>query len=233
MQAIILAAGEGIRLRPYTQLIPKPLMTINGIPLLTFHIDKLNSLGISNEKIIVVVSYLKEEIIGFLNRFHKGVKIIEQGEKRGTAAAVTYAKQLIEDNEIVIVYGDTIFEDDLKDFIREENAIGVYEVEDVSRFGKIVVENGYLKRIKEKTETGRGFIFAGLVKTKKEFLEEVDKVKQNEKSEEYYLTDAIVSFNQKYPFKIYPLKGKWSDIGKEESLIEARKVFNFATNCSK
>jgi bifunctional UDP-N-acetylglucosamine pyrophosphorylase/glucosamine-1-phosphate N-acetyltransferase len=233
MQAIILAAGEGVRLRPYTQLIPKPIMTINGIPLLTFHIDKLNSLGISNEKIIVVVSYLKEEIIGFLNRFHKGVKIIEQGEKRVTAAAVTYAKQLIEDNEIVIVYGDTIFEDDLKDFIREENAIGVYEVEDVSRFGKIVVENGYLKRIKEKTETGRGFIFAGLVKTKKEFLEEVDKVKQNEKSEEYYLTDAIVSFNQKYPFKIYPLKGKWFDIGKEESLIEARKVFNFATNCSK
>jgi NDP-sugar pyrophosphorylase family protein len=233
MQVIVLAAGEGIRLRPYTQLIPKPLMTINGIPLLTFHIDKLNSLGIPNEKIIVVVSHLKEEIMGFLKRFHRGVRVVMQGEKKGTAAAVSYAKNLIDDNEIVIVYGDTIFEDDLKDFIREENVIGVYEVEDVSRFGKIVVENGYLREIKEKTETGRGFIFAGLVKTKKEFLEEVDKVKQNEKSGEYYLTDAIVSFNQKHLFKIYALKGRWFDIGKEESLIEARRVFNFLNNSFK
>jgi len=227
MQAIILAAGEGVRLRPYTQLVPKPLMTINGIPLLTFHIDKLNSLGIPNEKIIVVVSHLKEEIMGFLNRFHKGVRIVEQGEKKGTAAAVEYAKRLIDENEIVIVYGDTIFEDNLKDFIKEENTIGVYEVEDVSRFGKIVEENGYLKEIKEKSEVGKGYIFAGLVKTKREFLEEVEKVKQNEKSKEYYLTDVIISFNKEIPFKIYALKGKWFDIGKEESLVEARKVFNF------
>jgi NDP-sugar pyrophosphorylase family protein len=233
MQAIILAAGEGVRLRPYTQLVPKPLMTINGIPLLTFHIDKLNSLGIPNEKIIVVVSHLKEEIMGFLNRFHKGVRIVEQGEKKGTAAAVEYAKHLIDENEIVIVYGDTIFEDNLKDFIKEENTIGVYEVEDVSRFGKIVEENGFLKEIKEKSEVGRGYIFAGLVKTKRKFLEEVEKVKQNEKSKEYYLTDAIISFNRELPFKIYPLKGKWFDIGKEESLIEARKVFNFLANCLK
>jgi bifunctional UDP-N-acetylglucosamine pyrophosphorylase/glucosamine-1-phosphate N-acetyltransferase len=205
-------------------------MTINGIPLLTFHIDKLNSLGILNEKIIVVVSHLKEEIIGFLNRFHKGVKVVEQGEKKGTAAALSYAKHLIEENEIIIVYGDTIFEDDLKDFIKEENAIAVYEVEDVSRFGKVVVENGYFKEIREKSEVGKGYIFAGLVKTKKKFLEEVEKVKQNEKSKEYYLTDAITSFNQEFPFKIYPLKGEWFDIGKEESLIEARKAFNFVTN---
>lgn len=233
MQAIILAAGEGVRLRPYTQLIPKPLMTVNGIPLLTFHIDKLNSLGISNEKIIVVISHLREEIAGFLKRFHREAKIVQQGEKKGTAAAVSYAKDLINDNEILIVYGDTIFEDDLKEFIKEENAIGVYEVEDVSRFGKVVAENGYLKEIKEKSESGKGFIFAGLVKTKKEFLEEVDRVKQNEKSKEYYLTDAIVSFNQKHLFKIYALKGRWFDIGKEESLIEARKVFNFLDNSLK
>jgi NDP-sugar pyrophosphorylase family protein len=233
MQAIILAAGEGVRLRPYTKLIPKPLMTINGTPLLTFHIDKLNSLGISNEKIIIVVSYLKEEIIGFIKRFHKGVKVVEQRENKGTAAAVGYAKSMIDENEIIIVYGDTIFEDDLKSFIKEENAIAVYEVEDVSRFGKVVVENGYFKEIREKSEIGKGYIFAGLVKTKKRFLEEVEKVKQNEKGKEYYLTDAITSFNQRFPFKIYTLRGKWFDIGKEENLIEARKVFNIPVNSLK
>jgi len=230
MQAIILAAGEGIRLRPYTRIIPKPLMTINGIPLLTFHIDKLNSLGIPNEKIIVVVSHLKNEIAGFIKRFHKGVKVVQQGEKKGTAAAVESAGSLIEDEELLIVYGDIIFEDSLESFVEEKNAIGVYEVEDVSRFGKVVEENGYLKEIREKSEVGRGYIFAGLVKTKKEFIEEVKKVKRNEKSGEYYLTDAIVAFNRILPFKIYALKGAWFDIGNEESLLEARKVFNLSDN---
>jgi len=53
-------------------------------------------------------------------------------------------------------------------------------------------------------------------------LEEVKKVKENEKSKEYYLTDAIINFNKKFPFKIYKLKGKWYDVGNEENLINAR-----------
>ena len=232
MQAIILAAGEGMRLRPYTRLIPKSLMTIRGIPLLTFHIDRLNSLGIPNEKIVVVVSYLKDEVSGFVKKFHKKVKIVEQGNKEGTAAAVECAESLIEDDELLIVYGDIIFEDSLNIFAKEKNAIGVYEVEDVSRFGKVEENNGYLKEIKEKSEIGKGYIFAGILKTKKEFIEEVKKVKQNEKNKEYYLTDAIISFNQILPFKIYVLKGLWFDIGNEESLLEARKVFNLDDNLS-
>ena len=53
-------------------------------------------------------------------------------------------------------------------------------------------------------------------------LEEVKKVKENEKSKEYYLTDAIINFNKKFPFKIYKLKCKWYDVGNEENLINAR-----------
>jgi bifunctional UDP-N-acetylglucosamine pyrophosphorylase/glucosamine-1-phosphate N-acetyltransferase len=223
MQAIILAAGEGSRLRPYTQLTPKPLLTVKGIPLLTFHINLLNSLNIPNEKIIVVVSYLKEEIIGYLEKFHKGVNFVEQINKKGTAAAVESAEKFIKE-DFIVIYGDVIFEDDLKEFVKEENVIAVYEVEDVSKFGKIIEENGYLKDIKEKSEKGKGYIFAGILKTKKEFLKEVKKVKKNEKSGEYYLTDAIISFNKIFPFKIYRLKGKWFDIGSEESLVNARKL---------
>jgi NDP-sugar pyrophosphorylase family protein len=229
MQAVILAAGEGIRLRPYTQLIPKPLMTIGGIPLITYHIDKLNSLGIENEKIVVVISHLKEEVEGFLKRFHAGVRVTLQLEKKGTAAALECAKPFIEDEEMIVCYGDVFFEDDLKDFVKNESAIAVHEVEDVSKFGKIVEEKGYLKEIREKSEIGRGYIFAGLLKTKKEIFEAIKCVKPNEKSKEYYLTDAILIQNEKTPFKIYKLKGKWFDIGNERSLIEARK-FNLCYN---
>lgn len=222
MIAIILAAGEGIRLRPYTLLTPKPLFTVKGIPLITSHIDKLNNLGIENSKIYCVVDYLKEEIIGYLKRFHDGVNIIEQiKNKKGTAVALESVKN-VEDEEILVIYGDTFFEDSLEEFIKYDWAIAVSEVEDVSRFGKIISENGYLKEIREKSEAGKGEIFAGILKIKKEFFEILKETKPNEKSGEYYLTDAILLQNKKTPFKVYKLKGKWFDIGNEESLRLAR-----------
>ncbi|MEM0481231.1 MAG: sugar phosphate nucleotidyltransferase [Candidatus Aenigmatarchaeota archaeon] len=222
MEAILLAAGEGIRLRPYTLLTPKPLFTIKGIPLITYHIDRLNNLGIENSKIYCVVNYLKEEISGYLKRFHYGVNIIEQKDKKGTAAAAEAVKDFISEKEILIVYADTYFEDDLKEFIKYDWAIGVAEAEDVSKFGKIISENGYLKEIKEKSEKGKEKIFAGILKVKKEFFEVLDKIKPNEKSGEYYLTDAILIQNSKTPFKVYKLKGFWFDIGNEKNLKAAR-----------
>jgi len=225
MIGIILAAGEGTRLRPYTFLTPKPLFTIKGIPLITYNIEKLNNLGIKNEDIFVVVSYLQEEVRGFLKKFHSKVNVIEQIQnKKGTSAALESAKNFVKDEDIIVVYGDIFFEDDLKEFCRFDWGIGVYKVEDVSKFGKIVSENGYLKEIREKTESGEGEIFAGILKVKKEFFDVLEKVKQNEKSGEYYLTDAILLQNKKTKFRVYSLKGFWIDIGNEEALKKARTL---------
>ncbi|MEM3630982.1 MAG: sugar phosphate nucleotidyltransferase [Nitrososphaerota archaeon] len=224
MQAIILAAGEGIRLRPYTNLVPKPLFTIKGKTLLTHHIDKLNSLGIDNKNIFVIVKYLKEEIIGFLERYHPGVNYIVQENKYGTASAVKTASKYITDDYILITYADEYFEDTLEEFKKDELIIGVKEVDDVSKYGKIIEENGYLKEIKEKTETGKGKIFVGVIKVTKDFFKILDKIKPNEKTGEYYLTDAILEYNKIKKFRIYTLKGKRSDIGNEEALINARKM---------
>lgn len=226
MQAVILAAGEGTRLRPYTNLTPKPLFTIGGKPIITHIIDKLNNLGISNSDIFVVVSYMKEEIIGYLRRFHNGVKFVEQNfNRKGTLVALESVRNIINAEDILVVYGDLFFEDSLKEIIYKDYAIGVTEVEDVSKFGKIEVEGNYLKEIKEKSESGKGYIFAGILKFKKDFFQVFDKVKPNEKSGEYYLTDAILLQNNKTRFYVYKLNGFWFDIGNEKSLLEARKIF--------
>lgn len=79
-------------------------------------------------------------------------------------------KNFIEDEEILIIYGDVFFEDNLKEFIKYDYSIAAYKVEDVSKFGKIISDNGYLKDIKEKSEVGGGEIFAGILKVKKDFL---------------------------------------------------------------
>lgn len=225
MQAVILAAGEGVRLRPYTNLTPKPLFTIGGKAIITHIVEKLNGLGLKNEEIYVVVSYLKEEIIGYLKFFHPGVKILEQqSNKKGTLAALEVAnKEIVGD--FLVIYGDLFFEDSLRDIIDKDYAICVTEVDDVSRFGKIVVNGNYLMEIREKTDTGKGYIFAGIIKAKKDFFNIVNEIKPNEKSGEYYLTDAIMLQNRKTKFFVYKLKGYWFDIGNEKNLIEARNAY--------
>ncbi|MEM5815115.1 MAG: nucleotidyltransferase family protein [Candidatus Aenigmatarchaeota archaeon] len=225
MQAIILAAGEGVRLRPYTLITPKVLLTIKGIPLLNYHIEKLNNLGISNEDIFVVCGYLKEEIEGFLRKFHPGVKIIEQiKNKKGTSAALESVESFIGREEILVLYGDIFYCDNLKNFYKLDYAIGVTEVEDVSKFGKVISKDGFLEEIREKSEGGRGEIFAGILKIKKDFFQALKEVKPNEKSGEYYLTDAILIYNKKRKFKVYKMNGYWLDIGSEEFLKKAREI---------
>lgn len=226
MQAVILAAGEGTRLRPYTNLTPKPLFTIGGKPIITHIIDKLSNLGVPNQDIFIVVSYMKEEISGYLRRFHENVKIVEQNpNKKGTLAALESVKDELNDENVLVIYGDLFFEDSLKEIIDKDYVICVTEVEDVSKFGKVITEGSYLKEIREKTESGRGFIFAGILKFRKDFFQVFSEVKPNEKSGEYYLTDAILLQNRKTRFLVHKLKGFWFDIGNESSLLEARKVF--------
>lgn len=225
MQVVILAAGEGTRLRPYTNLTPKPLFTIGGKPIISHLIEKVNRLGIKNEEIIVVVSYLKEEIVGYLKNFHNGIKIVEQKLKKGTLAALESSIENIVDENILTIYGDIFFEDSLEGIIDRDYAIGVTKVEDVSKFGKVEIDGNYLKEIKEKSEVGEGYIFAGILKFKKDFFDVFKDVKANEKSGEYYLTDAIILQNRKTKFYVYPLKGFWFDIGNEESLKKARETY--------
>lgn len=126
MQAIIMAGGQGTRLRELTHdLIPKPMIEIAGKPLLQWQIENLKANGFDD--IIVVVGHLGDLI---LDKFGGTVKYFEEDEPLGTAGALPDLIDLLED-EFFIIYGDLFFDIDLQrmiDFHHSHNGTGTFFV---------------------------------------------------------------------------------------------------------
>ena len=108
MKAVILAAGEGRRLRPFTETLPKVMLPVANKPILEYVVDAVKKSGITD--IIIVVGYKKEVIMEYFKNY-KGAKItyVEQNKQLGTAHALLQAKKLIK-NPFIILSGDNIID---------------------------------------------------------------------------------------------------------------------------
>lgn len=112
MKAIILAAGEGTRLRPLTYATPKPLLQINKKPIL-FHI--IDGLPLEVDEVIIVVSYLADKIIDSVvsAKFSRSIKFVymDLNKKRGTYSALWQAKHLVEkhNSTFLVLNGDDYY----------------------------------------------------------------------------------------------------------------------------
>jgi glucose-1-phosphate thymidylyltransferase len=148
MQAVILAAGEGSRLRPLTDDRPKALVEVDGVPILTRCLDDLVELGI--EEFIIVVGYRGAQIVDTYGESYRGVPVTYtfQRERLGLAHALLTVEEHI-DGDFVLMLGDNVFEANLDDVIdrqRRHEADAAFLVETVpyeeaSRYG-ICVTNG-------------------------------------------------------------------------------------------
>ncbi len=142
MQAVVLAAGEGTRLRPLTEDKPKALVEVNDRPILSYCFDDLIALGAS--ELLVVVGYKKERIIDFYGDTYDDVPITytHQREPKGLAHALLTVEEQVDD-DFMLMLGDNIFEANLADVLnrqREDRADAAFLVEEVpyeeaSRYG--------------------------------------------------------------------------------------------------
>ncbi|TYL39308.1 UTP--glucose-1-phosphate uridylyltransferase [Natronococcus pandeyae] len=142
MQAVVLAAGEGTRLRPLTEDKPKGMVEVDGEPILTNCLDQLVELGA--DEFVLVVGYLKEKIIDHYGDEYRGVPITyaHQREQKGLAHALLTVEDHIDD-DFMLILGDNIFQANLGDVVRrqrEERADAAFLVEEVpwdeaSRYG--------------------------------------------------------------------------------------------------
>jgi len=109
MKAVIMAAGEGVRLRPLTSTRPKVMLPVAGKPILHHLLLEAKKAGISEA--VVIVRYLKEKVIDYFKDKDLGIKLkfVEQGPENGTAAAILAAEKEIQDTFVVLA-GDTITE---------------------------------------------------------------------------------------------------------------------------
>ena len=236
MKAVIPAAGVGTRLRPHTYSMPKILLNVAGKPMISYIIDELIEVK-GLETIIIIVGHLGDKVQQFIiDRYSKAKDIkfefVEQKEMLGLGHAVYMAKEYLDEEPVIIVFGDTIFEFNLVDFLASKHsAIGVKQVEDARRFGVVESKNGFITRMVEKPATpevshSRNAI-AGLyyIKNAALLMKAIEYIMaHNVKTKnEFQLTDAleqmVKSGEKMITFEIQ----NWFDCGKPETLLSTNK----------
>lgn len=224
--AVIMAGGEGIRLRPLTANIPKPMVDIGGVPLLERQILRLAKTGIS--RVYISVNYLShviEEYFGNGDRFGLEIHYLREDKKLGTGGALSLLPECPE-QPIVVMNGDILTTSDfgcLQSFHFDQGAkITVAAVDyhiDIP-FGVIRSDGSYVTALEEKPS--QHFLCnAGIYIVSPEALQLIPK------SQFFNMTDLIEKcLELKLSVAVFPVHEYWSDIGTPADLEKARRVFS-------
>ena len=233
MKVIIPAAGEGTRLKPHTITKPKPILPIAGATIIDFIMTEISSIQ-DLEEVIFIVGYLKDQMIEYLTERYKNIKLtfVEQKEYKGLAHAISLTREHIKDDDkIFIILGDTIFKLNLSNIVsKNENSLGVCEVDNPSRFGVAILnEQGIITKLVEKPkEPISNLALTGMynIVNAKELFEAIDYIIKNDikTKNEYQLTDALeYMIKNSIIFKTFKLDG-WYDCGEKSTMIETNKT---------
>ncbi len=159
-QAVILAAGEGQRLRPFTVNRPKVMLSIADKPILQYVVESLAQNGIRN--IVLVVGYKKEQVFDYMGsgkQFGANITYVTQEQQLGTAHALAQAKGVTE-NEFLVLPGDNLIEaDTIAQFVAiKPGALLVKRVDNPVRYGVVTIDRGMVTEVVEKPEEAKSNI---------------------------------------------------------------------------
>lgn len=163
MKALILAAGFGTRLLPYTQKIPKPLFTLMSKPVLGHVIEKLVTAGC--EQILINTHHLHGQINNFLGQINYPVDIQTLYEPviLDTGGAIANARSFLKDSPFFVINSDIISSVDLKKvyvFHKKTNCLATLVLHDYDIFNKVTIDNkGFIQNFYSKT---KGLAFTGI-----------------------------------------------------------------------
>ena len=161
MKAIILAGGRGKRLRPITDKIPKPLIPINGKPLIERTIKYLKKYGIT--EIIISSGYKSDLIEKFLkNKKNFGCEIVFSNEKTplGTGGAIKKALKHVDEESFLVLNGDIVTNIDLKKILRKPNTIAANELK--TKFGTMEIKKNKILKFNEKKDVSDVWMNPGI-----------------------------------------------------------------------
>jgi len=159
-QAVILSAGEGQRLRPFTVSRPKAMLSIADKPILQYVIEAVAQNGIRD--IVLVVGYKKEQVFDYMGsgeQFGVNITYVNQEQQLGTAHALAQAKAVTE-NEFLLLPGDNLIEaDTIAPFVGiEPEAALVKRVDNAARYGVVTVNHGVVEAVEEKPQEAKSNI---------------------------------------------------------------------------
>ncbi len=224
IDAIILAGGEGKRLRSIVNEIPKPLAIVGKKPFLDILLEQLSEFNCINS-VVLAVGYKAEKIIERYKNCSKyafDIVFSVEEELLGTGGAIKKAIKHTKTKDILVLNGDSYTEINIKDLIvthRDNKAkitIALLKVDDVSRYGSVRVngQNRILSFDEKKKDTAPGLINAGIYIMQKKIFSDIkeNKVISFEK-------ELLPVFIRNLKGSIYGhiVNGKFIDIGIPES----------------
>ena len=226
MQALVLAGGQGTRLRPLTYTTPKPVMPLAGRPFLTFMLDWLRGHGVTEA--ILSCGFMSDGVQAVLGDVYGGMRLryVIEEEPLGTAGPVRLAfDEGVLEERLLVLNGDVLTDIDLTAEVARHEATGarctlaLIEVEDTASYGVVPTDaEGRVEAFLEKTEgevpTNR--INAGAYVLERDVVEEL------------VPAGRAVSFEREvFPRLVgeglygWAVDGYWIDIGTPERYLEA------------
>lgn len=228
MKIVLPVAGNGIRLRPYTEDRPKCLLPVAGKTIIDWIVE--DSLGLKPSETIFITGYKSEKMDEYLQTKPEWgrVRTVRQENPQGLGEAISLALPFVDDDDsLLIILGDTLFEADLSILDgAKDNILYTYKVEDPSRFGvAVTASDGRIERLVEKpkdfvsNEAIVGIYYIKDVKVLKDSLNTLMSEGRRTKGE-FQLTDALEMMLEKgCCFRTAPVE-KWLDCGLVETLLD-------------
>lgn len=228
MKIVLPVAGNGLRLRPYTENVPKCLLPVAGKTILDWIVE--DSLSLKPTETIFITGYKAEAVDSFLEKRPAWGKTraVVQSNPQGLGEAISLALPYVDDDEpVLIILGDTLFEADLSILHNvDENILYTYKVEDPRRFGVAVTDStGRITRLVEKPQefvSDEAIVGIYFIKDTKVLKQSLKYLMDNNirTKNEFQLTDALQMMLEKgCHFRTAPVQ-KWLDCGLAETLLE-------------
>ncbi len=228
MRAIIPVAGYGSRLRPHTFTVPKVLLNVAGKPIIGHILDKIIQDGF--DEATLIVGHLGDKIREYVVSHYKiKADFVEQPEPKGLAHAIWLARESFNNEPVLIILGDTIFDVNLGPVLKSAtSSIGVKSVEDPRRFGVVHLRGDLVEELVEKPEVPKsnlaivGLYWIRNPKLLEACIKELFDAGKTTKGE-YQLTDALqLMLTKGEKITTFPVDG-WLDCGKPETLLSTNR----------
>ena len=229
MKAVVMAGGEGTRLRPLTLDVPKPFLRVAGKPAIEYALEALVDAGVKD--IIVTTFYKPERLMQHLSGGSRlGARIFYsvEDEAMGTAGGVRKCLPLIGEDVTVVLSGDVIADINVKALVDAHVKSGAVatmaltRVENPSEFGIVGLDNtGRIVRFKEKPktkeETFSNLVNAGIYVLGPEALREIPEGEVFDFSKQLF--PKLLDSGKK--LQGVTLEGFWMDVGRPSDLVKA------------
>ena len=232
LRGIILAGGTGSRLMPLTKVTNKHLLPIGRKPMIYYPIEKLTSIGIREILIVTGIEHMGDvvSLLGSGKQFGCHFTYKVQDEAGGIAQALGLAENFAQRQPVVVILGDNVFEDNLKNyadrFISQKNGARVLlkQVPNPQRFGVALLSDDKIIGIEEKPKKPKSdYAIIGIYFYDASVFDVIRELKPSGRGE-LEITDVNNAYIAKNQLAYDILEGWWTDAGTFESLDKASEL---------